>query len=70
MAGLLLVDMNASSGKVKAKPDLRYEPISFTEMKLLSGYKISHPGHDLTHGCQWFSELPKWGWLFLITPSE
>lgn len=43
MAGLLLVGMNASSGKVKAKPDLRYEPISFTEMKLLSGYKIPSP---------------------------
>lgn len=43
MAGQLLVGMNASSGKVKAKPDLRYEPISFTEIKLLSGYKIPSP---------------------------
>lgn len=33
--------MSGSTDKVQAQPDLRYEPISFTEIKLLSGYKIT-----------------------------
>lgn len=29
------------TGKITAKPDLKYKPISFTEIKLPSGYKIT-----------------------------